>query len=182
MSKKTVEYQKLYQLTNTITPIHGDCGKLCDKICCRDSEDNLGVYLFPGEEGMFTGKENWLQWELRHPAEDDFPPSWEYPVYFVHCTGFCPREQRPLNCRFFPLAPHLLKDNTLLLIHETLDLPYLCPLISKRTQLRKDFIAVTARCWLALLSDPRIRDLVEMDSKDREKEGLRPHIVWSSRK
>lgn len=179
MSNKIVDYKKLYSITNTITPLDGDCGELCSKICCQpDSGDNLGVYLYPGEECMFTGKENWLQWEQRHPAEDDFPPSWKYPVYFVRCTRPCPREQRPLNCRFFPLTPHLLKDNTLLLIHETLKLPYLCPLIAGRTPLRKDFIEVTARCWQELLKNPRILDLVKMDSREREREGCRPHIVY----
>ncbi|MDD3653429.1 MAG: hypothetical protein PHO01_04485 [Desulfotomaculaceae bacterium] len=179
MSNKTVNYKEIYRITSAITPIQSDCGELCGKVCCQpDSEDDLGVYLFPGEECMFTGKEKWLQWERRHPDEDDFPPSWEYPVYFVRCTGLCPRKQRPLNCRFFPLAPHLLKDDTLFLIHETLELPYLCPLIARRIPLRKDFMEVTALCWQRLLADPRIRDLVEMDSREREREGCRPNIIY----
>ncbi|MDD4168776.1 MAG: hypothetical protein PHD36_00675 [Desulfotomaculaceae bacterium] len=178
-SKMIVNYKELYDITSTLTPIYSDCGELCGKICCQpDSEDNLGVYLYPGEERMFTGKENWLQWEHRNPAEDDFPPSWGFPVHFIRCTRSCPREQRPLNCRFFPLAPHLLKDNTLLLIHETLKLPYMCPLITGRTPLRKDFAEITARCWQELLRDSRIRDLVEMDSREREREGCRPYVVY----
>jgi len=176
---KKIDYKKLYNKTNDIAPIDGDCGELCGKICCRpDKENTLGVYLFPGEEKMFTGKENWLQWEKRHPVEDGFPPSWGYPVYFIRCTKPCPREQRPLNCRFFPLTPHLLKDDTLLLIHETLKLPYSCPLLKRKTPLRKDFTEAVAQCWQELLKNPQIHDLVKMDSQEREKEGRKPYIVW----
>jgi len=166
-------------MTNNITPLEDDCGKLCGKICCRpDMNNTLGMYLFPGEEGMFTGKENWLLWEQRDPVEDDFPATWSYPVYFIRCTEPCPRKQRPLSCRFFPLTPHLLKDGKLILIYETLDLPYICPLIRRKTPLRKDFIEVVVRCWQELLIDQRVRDLVEMDSQDREKEGKQPCIIW----
>lgn len=175
----TVDYKKLYDLTCLVTPLQDDCGQLCGSVCCReDREDSLGVYLFPGEETLFTGKEDWLRWEKRHPQEDDFPSSWKSPVYFIRCTRACPREQRPLGCRFFPLTPHLLKDHTLLLIHETMALPYTCPLIEKRTPLRKDFIETVALSWQELLKDPRILDLVRMDSREREKEGHRPSIVW----
>ncbi|OPY58424.1 MAG: hypothetical protein A4E55_00916 [Pelotomaculum sp. PtaU1.Bin035] len=174
-----INYKRLYDITCDVTPIYSDCGKLCGSICCQPDNDNtLGMYLFPGEENMFTMKENWLQWEKRYPAEDDFPKSWDYPVYFIRCTKPCPRERRPLNCRLFPLAPHLLKDNKLILIHETLDLPYSCTLIKRKTPLRKDFIEVVAQCWQELLKDPRIRDLVAIDSLEREKEAHRPYIVW----
>ncbi|MBM7855655.1 hypothetical protein JOC37_002060 [Desulfohalotomaculum tongense] len=179
MTKKTVDYKKLYNLTGDVTPLQGDCGNLCRSICCQpDKENTLGMYLFPGEEVMFTGKEDWLRWERRHPVEDEFPPSWSYPVYFVRCTKPCPREKRPLSCRLFPLAPHLLGDDTLLLIYETLPLPYSCPLITEKIPLRKDFIKAVAQCWQELLKDQRIYDLVKMDSKEREQEDHRPYIVW----
>ena len=176
-----VDYEMLYKITAAVTPLPVDCGALCGRACCRpDKEDTLGVYLFPGEEKMFTGEEEWLRWEERDPAEDGFPPSWEYPVYFVRCRAPCPRDRRPLSCRFFPLAPHLLRDGTLLLIYETLVLPYTCPLIEKKVPLRQDFVEVVARCWRELLRDPRIRSLVAEDSRDREREGRSPGILWRS--
>ncbi|MEG6616355.1 hypothetical protein V6C27_07935 [Peptococcaceae bacterium 1198_IL3148] len=179
MSKNKIDYQKLYQLTADVTPLSGDCGQLCGGICCRsDSDNSLGMYLFPGEEVMFSQREDWLQWEQRDPREDNFPESWQAPVNFVSCTKPCPREKRPLSCRFFPLAPHLLKDNTLLLIHETLALPYTCPLIEDNMALRPDFIEVVAQCWQELLKSPDIRDLVEMDSRERERDGLLPTVLW----
>lgn len=166
-------------MTERITPLDGDCGQLCGKICCRPDPGNTqGMYLFPGEESMFTGREPWLRWERRHPAEDDFPASWSYPVYFISCIKPCPREHRPLSCRFFPLTPHLFPDNQFILIYETLTLSYTCPLIQRRIPLRKDFIAVVTRCWQALLKDRRVRDLVRLDSQEREKEGIHPVIVW----
>lgn len=179
MNKKIIDYQKLYQLTSAVTPLKNDCGVLCGSICCRAGDNqSLGVYLFPGEECMFTGREDWLQWELRDPAGDDFPRSWKSPVHFVRCTSPCPREKRPLSCRFFPLAPHLLRDGTLFLIHETLPVPYSCPLIEKKMSLQVEFIDTVALCWKEMLKDPRLLALVKMDSQDREKEEIRPHIVW----
>ena len=174
-----INYKNLYKKTSDVTPLEYDCGKLCNSICCQpDKEGSTGVYLLPGEEKMFTGNEDWLRWEMRNPVEDGFPPNWEYPLFFIKCTKPCPRDRRPLNCRFFPLAPHLLRDNTLILIHETLDLPYLCPLIEKKVTLRNDFIETVAMCWQELLKEPRIRTLVKMDSRDREKEGLQPTTLW----
>ncbi len=179
MKTNTVDYQKIYNLTAYVTPLKEDCGHLCGSICCRpDRENTLGMYLFPGEEKMFTGREDWLQWEQRDPREDDFPPSWVDPVYFVSCTKPCPREKRPLSCRLFPLAPHLLSDGRLILIYETLELPYSCPLISKNITLEQDFIDVVAQCWQELLKDRRIRDLVIMDSAVRERQGQLPRIWW----
>jgi hypothetical protein len=179
MSKNKVDFKRLYKLTADVTPLYGDCGQLCDSVCCRpDNENSLGMYLFPGEKVMFTEKEEWLQWEKHDPKEDDFPESWWDPVNFIKCTKPCPREKRPLACRLFPLAPHLLKDNTLLLIYETLALPYVCPLIEDNIELRPDFIEVVAECWQELLKDSAIRDLVEMDSRDREDAGHLPTIVW----
>lgn len=183
MPKHTVNYKALYEITSGVTPLEGDCGILCERVCCRPDESNtLGMYLFPGEENMFTGEENWLEWERRCPEADDFPPSWRYPVHFIRCTRPCPRERRPLSCRFFPLAPHLLKDGTLLLIYETMALPYTCPLIEKRVSLKADFVEAVARCWQELLKDPRIRSLVELDSRDREREEEPPCVAWAGSK
>lgn len=174
-----VDYSKLYKLTSLVTPLDINCGIRCGSACCSgDIKNTMGMYLFPGEEVMFSGQEDWLQWESRNPREDGFPSSWLPPLYFVRCSGICPREKRPLSCRFFPLTPHLLRDNTLLLIYETMKLPYKCPLIKEKTPLRPEFIDTVALCWKYLLRDPRNRDLVAMDSLEREKEGIEPCIVW----
>jgi hypothetical protein len=172
------DYQYLYRITAGPTPLPGDCGTLCGSVCCRPGKhDELGIYLFPGEQAMFTRRENWLQWEEHDPAEHFFPASWPKPVYFVRCTRPCPREARPLACRFFPLAPHLQRDGTMLLIYETMDLPYSCPLITQNKPLQKEFVAAVNAAWQIMLRDRRIRDLVEEDSRYREEQNLPLRIV-----
>ncbi|WP_114638035.1 hypothetical protein [Desulfolucanica intricata] len=178
------DYKYLYQITAEATPLKTDCGKLCQSICCRPNNENtLGMYLFPGEETMFTGKEDWLDWEEHDPIEHFFPDSWPNPVFFVKCTKQCPRELRPLSCRFFPLTPHLFNNGNWILIHETLELPYKCPLIERKFTLDNHFIETIALAWEILLKDPRIKDLVREDSEERENAFLRtPEILWQNTK
>ncbi len=76
-----------------LTPLHQDCGALCEAACCRpDADGQGGVYLFPGEESLFRGAD-WMRIE----------PSPFAPVLI--CEGTCDRERRPLGCRIFPLTP-----------------------------------------------------------------------------
>ena len=176
-----MDYKYLYDLTCNSTPLADDCGALCDKICCRrDKKNSLGIYLFPGEESMLSGDDDWHERELHNPSEYEFPADWENPVHFIKCKGACPRDKRPLACRFFPLAPHLLTDGTLIVTYETIHLPYRCPLIYKKIPLREDFIETVAQAWRFLLEDPRILTLVREDSREREKT-LRniPQILWA---
>ncbi|KJS16080.1 MAG: hypothetical protein VR69_10775 [Peptococcaceae bacterium BRH_c4b] len=181
MTKKP-DYEYIYAITAKTTPLDSDCGELCGSICCRPHRKKvLGMYLFPGEETMFSGAENWLDYERHDPLLYDFPDNWEYPVFFVKCTPPCPRQARPLSCRLFPLAPHLLQDGTLLIIHETIILPYRCPLITRKIPLRVDFIETVALTWQELLKDDRIYRLVEEDSRQRETEtGKLPEILHCS--
>lgn len=173
------DYVYLYDITTEVTPLKKDCGVLCNSICCRqDKSESLGMYLFPGEECMFSGNETWLTWEKHDRDKHLFPQSWPQTIYFVKCTGQCSRNLRPLACRFFPLAPHFYKDK-LFLIYETLSLPYSCPLITGHTPLQPAFIDTVATCWQLMLTDYRIRDLVEEDSWEREAHGQTIEIIWN---
>lgn len=171
-------YEAIYRLLDRVSPLDRDCGTLCGAVCCtceesKETEQELGIYLLPGEEKLFSGKEDWLIWS-REPAEDfDFPESWTGKVAFVKCKTppVCPREKRPLQCRFFPLEPHLTEDGSLHLILCSTPLPYSCPLITEKMELTPAFIQATYTVWAHLLHDPRIFDLVEMDSADREADG-----------
>lgn len=115
---------------------------------------------------MFSRQEDWLQWTTHPVAGYDFPPSWEGPVNFVLCQGTCNRTKRPIQCRTFPLAPHI-SDGQLVLIKETVDLPYRCPIIFQDLNLQQDFINYTYQAWLMLVKDPLIKDLVTYDSRQR---------------
>jgi hypothetical protein len=162
-------YKAIYRLLDRVTPLQTDCGLLCDAACCKSTEADMGIYLFPGEEKLFTRKEDWLKWESEHAEDYDFPDSWHGRIYFVRCTSApnCPREKRPLQCRFFPLAPHLTKDGHLILIHFVSDLPYSCPLISNKTDLDPAFVQAVYTVWKRLIQDPLIYDLIQYDSVTR---------------
>lgn len=159
-------YQAIYRLLNTVTPLETDCGLLCGAACCRSSEDNMGIYLLPGEEKLFTRKETWLKWEIENAQNFDFPDSWYGRIYFIRCTNapLCPRNQRPLQCRFFPLAPYLRSDGKLFMIRYYSELPYACPLIDNKTPLNPSFIKAVYTVWHRLIQDPLIYDLVRYDS------------------
>lgn len=175
------DYSYLYRLTDCISPQKEDCGLLCGKICCKpDKNDSLGVYLFPGEEFMFQNTKRWYSVEKHNPREYDFPEEWTEPVYFIKCRELCSREERPLACRFFPLAAHLLSNGELIIINEPARLPYKCPLIEENIPLEAEFIETIAKVWEIMLANPAIKRLIEFDSIHREKNmQTLPEIVWS---
>jgi len=173
----------MYRLLDMVSPIEGDCGELCGCICCdcealveaaRKSE--LVMYLLPGEEKVFTRKEDWLTWSVDPAGNYGFPASWHGAVYRVKCKTppHCVRELRPLQCRTFPLAPHLMLDGAFHLVWNTDPLPYRCPLVAEMAPLQKSFIQATFTVWKRLIRDPLIYDLVELDSGYR---GLDVDIV-----
>ncbi|MCL4441760.1 MAG: hypothetical protein M1609_14565 [Firmicutes bacterium] len=181
MKKQKVDYHHLYLITGDVTPLEDDCGVLCGRVCCRpDRKNSLGVYLFPGEEVLFPGEEPWFAREYHDPREHGFPDNWKEPVHFLKCRGPCRREKRPLACRFFPLAPHLLMDGTFLITSETARLPYRCPLVYRKIPLREVFIETVSLTWRLLLEDERMLRLVEEDSREREKTlSTIPAIIWA---
>lgn len=178
-------YKAIYRLLDRVSPLPYDCGKLCSAACCTcsDEEDasdmQLGIYLLPGEEKLFSKKEDWLDWSWEYAEDFDFPDSWKGRVYFIRCRKppYCPREKRPLQCRFFPLSPHLTEDGILRLVLNTVELPYRCPLIQDRMELTQSFIQATYTVWKHLIRDPLIYDLVLMDSEDREFDEVPLHFV-----
>ncbi len=172
-------FTAIYRLLDRVSPLDFDCGRLCGAACCTcgsdiDSDDSgeendFGIYLLPGEEKMFNRKEEWLGWEKNRAEDYEFPDSWHGSIYFLHCktAPCCPRENRPLQCRFFPLAPHLDADNILRIVYQDSELPYDCPLISCKIPLNEDFIHATYTVWKHLIRDPLLYDLVVMDSDFR---------------
>lgn len=185
-SIKKNTYKAIYRLLDKVSPIDGDCGKLCGAACCTcggDSQEQdgldyeLGMYLLPGEEKVFTKKEDWLKWNTEYAEDYDFPDSWFGKIYFIRCKTppVCERNKRPLQCRTFPLAPHIDENGELRLILSTTELPYVCPLIENNIQLNEDFIKATYTVWKRLIKDRLIYDLIVMDSHDRQ--GLDENIV-----
>lgn len=167
-------YQAIYRLLDYITPLSGDCGKLCGAACCMSDDEDMVIYLLPGEEKVFTKEEDWLIWDYDYAEDYDFPESWHGKVYYVRCktAPVCKREMRPLQCRFFPLAPHFTEDGELHLILSPIELPYSCPLIEQKTELEPRFVKAVHTVWKHLIRDPLIYDLVEYDSSDRDEDQL----------
>lgn len=169
-------YKAIYRLLDRVSPLDIDCGKLCGAACCTidrvGSSENteMGLYLLPGEEKIHDKKYSWLTWTEENTADYDFPESWNGKVFFVKCNGpeHCKRKLRPIQCRTFPLAPHIEFDGELTLIYNDMDLPYRCPLIDDEIPLNDDFVQATLTVWKHLIRDPLIYDLVKADSVARE--------------
>ena len=170
----------MYRLLDRVSPADGDCGRFCGAACCNYAGTDFGIYLYPGEEKLFedeihrSSESGWLSWSVEDAEDYEFPLSWRGKVYFASCTGpaFCVRHMRPLQCRFFPLAPHLTKDGTLHLILYPGELPYRCPLLAPDFPLDERFVRATYTVWKRLIQDPLIRDLVAQDSKERQEINL----------
>ena len=170
ITKRT--YRAIYRLLNRVSPLDRDCGGLCGAACCTKEKENtdMGIYLLPGEDKVHDKKDSWLSW-ISESAEDyDFPDSWRGKVFFVNCKGpnYCKREIRPMQCRTFPLTPHITEDGELILLYNDMELPYRCPLIDEEMPLNESFVQATFTVWKHLIRDPLIYDLVKMDSEMRE--------------
>lgn len=187
MLKSTIrknEFAAMYRLLDQVSPLDHDCGILCGSACCGEpmepdtTEFELGIYLLPGEHKIHDKKDPWLIWTKERTADYDFPESWRGKVYFVRCRDCtaCKRQLRPIQCRTFPLHPHLTEDGRLAMIMNDMKLPYSCPLISQPDQYPLDsrFIKATHTVWSRLIQDPLIADFVRKDSRTRKD----PDIVY----
>ncbi len=133
----------------------------------------LGMELLPGEDKIHDRQDDWLTWSEDEAEDMDYPASWRGKVYFIKCRGpeHCRRSLRPIQCRTFPLAPHLMNDGRLIMILNASDeLSYDCPLTDPEmvSALNPDYIKATYTVWKRLVTDPLIYDLVEMDSSFRD--------------
>ena len=168
------QYQEIYDILNSVEVLDYDCGNLCGAACCTSSreysEEDMGIYLLPGEEQLHMEDTDWMTVRVSRAEDHDLPDSWDGDVYFVRCKTppVCPREKRPIQCRTFPLAPHLDEDGELSMVYNDLELPYECPLIEDEIPLNDEYVDATTEVWQRLIQDPLIYDLVRMDSEARE--------------
>lgn len=94
--------QEARALLENATPLKGDCGRLCRAACCAGDEET-GMLLFPGEEALYEG----CSFGRVVPAR--YSLSGRPALLFV-CRGACPRQDRPLACRLFPLRIRLTRQ------------------------------------------------------------------------
>ena len=175
MIKSTIRrrtYKAIYRLLDRVSPVPFDCGMICGSICCTvvNDDESLGMMLLPGEDKIHDKKDDWLSWDPLITNEYEFPESWNGKVWFVRCQTppHCPRHQRPIQCRTFPLLPHLDADGNLEMIYNDYDLPYVCPMIEDETELDERFVQATTTVWKHLLRDPLIYDMVWKESRERD--------------
>ena len=149
-----------------MAPVSFDCGMFCGASCCDyegPGDLGLGIYLLPGEEGINP---------TLHP-DDTYDLDGEI-FTFVKCDGTetCIRELRPIQCRTYPLVPHIKADGELILIYNDSELPYGCPLVDQRARLNIEFVEETTKVWGELIKDPGIRKYVETYSVLRDDDTL----------
>lgn len=146
-------YKKLYQLLDQITPLLVDCGELCSKRCCQ-KEIGQGIFLFPDEAGMFAGKPYWQPVQQIEGMEA------------VSCDGNCPREERPLFCRIFPLFPYLDETGELLLTFYS-PFNFICPLVKLEdfSLLAQDYLEALEEVGHLLSQNPDCREFLEKISR-----------------
>lgn len=177
--KSTVKkrrWKAIYKLLDRVSPVDFDCGKICNSACCSVdeeliydanlTEDDMGIYLFPGEDKLHRKNDSWINWQSHEADDFDFPPSWHGKIHFIRCKTppTCPRKIRPLQCRTYPLYPYIDDDDTLHLIYYPHFTPYSCPLIDSRIPLSERFCKATFTVWKRLIEDSLIYDLIKYES------------------
>ncbi len=146
-------YKQVYKRFDGVTPLAADCGKLCDKLCCR-GDDESGMYLFPGEARLFAENKNFSVLPTDFTANNK-------QVKLVVCHGPCRREDRPLACRIFPLFPSYTKKDGLNIIFDPR--ASLCPLTAPeaRPYINQKFVHRMETVFSFLVKFPEIAAYLE---------------------
>ena len=148
------EYKRAWSLLEDITPLSGiDCGQLCQSKCCSDWREDVGIYLYPGEECMLLNKQTDFIWEVHTTQDYEFCPSWQGEYFFLRCPGKCKRHLRPLQCRLFPLSPYITPSGKVGVFlspaHNDI-----CPLTKEKiASINPLFITACLQVWQILLKD-----------------------------
>lgn len=153
-------YEQLYAVLGSHTPLKGDCGKACNKACCEGDKDGDGMYLFPGEEGMYPSLPEWAS-----ISETDF--EYEHGKYapLFSCDGVCDRSMRPLSCRIFPLTPYIAKDGELEVIVDP-RANGLCPLAALYVEdFDPQFVKAVEEAGKMLTANPDTKKFLEAFSR-----------------
>ena len=95
---------RAHALLDALTPLKTDCGRLCDGACCQGDE-TTGMLLFPGEDALYEC----CAFGRVLPAGFELGGA---PARLFVCEGHCPRAERPLACRLFPLFLKFREDQT----------------------------------------------------------------------
>lgn len=175
ITEKTLK--RFYKLLSA-PMIDFDCGKLCSPgnggmpICC-ENEDVVPIlfheeYKYHSKNGRFWKRMPPITKEIKKFIEE----SEDYYV-FAKCSGpaGCKRSKRSLNCRTFPLEPHVAKDGEVvgLAYAEARDIN--CALIGKPINIFNPvYIQNVIRFWQEMFElYPEEKEMYINESKKRER-------------
>ena len=141
--------KKAREILAEVTPLKGDCGRVCGARCCRSLEgEETGMLLFPGEEEAYLEKPGWTVRET--PAG-----------LLAVCPGRCERSERPLACRIFPLLPVLREDGVKAAADQRARA--VCPLLRQGIRgMNPAFAEAVREAGRILAEDPEQREFLEM--------------------
>ena len=108
-----------------LTPLPFDCGRLCGGACCKGDE-NSGMYLFPGEEKFYDGRDGYTI------SDSAFVTDGGRTVKLLVCSKPCKRGERPLSCRIFPLVPYYRHGSPVRVIFDPR--ASLCPIVRRENR------------------------------------------------
>ena len=133
------------RLAGEYTPLKRDCGRYCQHACCQTDEDGQGgVFLFPGEAEGYE-RCGWARVETGDMAGEKTP--------MLVCEGICPREERPLGCRIFPLTAET--DGETMDVRLDIRARPLCPLVKSGVKgLDRRFVENVKRALRLMAQDP----------------------------
>ena len=152
MKKETV-IESCYSVLGRKTPLHFDCGKICNGKCCKGDE-KTGMLLFPGEEGLLDPDINIIE-----TAQGD---------KLAVCNGTCDRRRRPLSCRIYPLFPVVCEENGKSVVKVCFDYRADCPLYmpDSEYEIDKQFIKAVRRVGRYLLLNEETKEFYLKLSED----------------
>lgn len=149
-------YKRAFKRLGNTTPLNIDCGELCNEKCCSGSDDD-GMLLFPGEEFLYIDK-SWC-----YIKDSNIKLSDGYCIKLLVCDGTCPRQERPLSCRIFPLVPYINEHGRVEFRIDPRSLN-LCPIALEpdKYSVEIEFVDRLYKTFPPVLKDKRVVEFIEI--------------------
>lgn len=155
------DFEQIYSLLENVTPLAADCGSVCGAACCRDTGQDSGMLLFPGEQDYLAG----------HFPASCFRFTRDGGGLLI-CEGKCERPYRPLACRMFPLFPYLDKEGRIRTGYDPRAVR-LCPLtrLARQIAFERPFVRAVRQTGRLLAADGDCRRFLQEQSIQLEELG-----------
>ena len=153
MDSKSACIKKAYEFLENVTPVKFDCGKICNKKCCKGN-DNDGMLLFPGEEELFSDNSNF---EIYYDSR--------YECTAIRCKGFCNRNERPLSCRIFPYLIYTDEKSGNHAVAPDIRALDFCPLLIEKYDFDRKFLRALRLASHKLCENTEISDFIQKITK-----------------